>query len=71
MSAERLSMRMLREVLRLSLCNKLSQRAIARSCQLSTSTVHGYVVRAKLAQLKWPLPSVLDDNTALAAKVPQ
>lgn len=61
MSAERLSMRALREVLRLFLEQKLSQRAIARSCCISSSTVNGYVGRAKVAKLTWPLPDELDD----------
>ena len=54
-------MRALREVLRLFLEQKLSQRAIARSCCISSSTVNGYVGRAKVAKLTWPLPDELDD----------
>lgn len=67
MSAERLSMRMLREVLRLTLALGASQRAVARSCGLSSSTVNGYVARARVAKLEWPLPTELDDDTALTA----
>jgi len=65
LSAERLSMRMLREVLRLYLALGATQRAISRSCTLSVSTVNGYVGRAKVAKLKWPLPAELDDDLAL------
>jgi transposase len=65
LSAERLSMRKLREVLRLSLALKLGPRAIERSCKISSSTVSGYVGRAKVARLVWPLPPELDDDAAL------
>jgi len=58
-------MRMLREVLRLYLALGATQRAISRSCTLSPSTVNGYVGRAKVAKLKWPLPAELDDDLAL------
>lgn len=66
MSAERLSMRALREVLRLYLEKGASQRAIARSCCISPSTANSYVGRAKVARLTWPLPSELDDDEALS-----
>lgn len=58
-------MRMLREVLRLYLALGATQRSISRSCTLSVSTVNGYVGRAKVAKLKWPLPAELDDDLAL------
>jgi len=64
LSTERLSMRKLREVLRLSLDLGLGPRAISRSCELSPSTVSGYVGRAKVAKLVWPLSAELDDDTA-------
>ena len=65
MAAERLSMRKLREILRLHLELGLSARAIARSCSLSPSTVGGYLSRAKVAKLSWPLPPELDEDGAL------
>jgi transposase len=65
LSAERLSMRKLREVLRLSLAIGLGPRAISRSCDISSSTVSGYLGRAKVAKLTWPLPPELDDDAAL------
>lgn len=65
MAAERLSMRKLREILRLHLELGLSARAIARSCSLSPSTVSGYLSRAKVAKLSWPLPPELDEDGAL------
>ena len=69
MSTERLSMRKLREVLRLSLDLGLGPRAISRSCELSPSTVSGYVGRAKVAKLVWPLSAELDDDTTLERRL--
>jgi len=61
MPAERLSMRKVREVLRLSWACGLSSRQVARSCGLGRTTVGEYVRRAKGAGLCWPLPEGLDD----------
>ena len=58
-------MRMLREVLRLFLALGVSQQAIARSLSVSPATVNGYVGRARVAKLGWPLPTELDDDAAL------
>ena len=66
MPAERLSMRKLREFLRLHFENKLSARAIARSIQVSPSTAQGYVSRVRAAGLTWPLPPELDSDEALS-----
>jgi transposase len=54
-------MRKLREVLRLIHEAGLGQRQVARSLQLSPSTVAEYRRRAALAGLAWPLPEGLDD----------
>ena len=54
-------MRKVREVLRLYFAAKLSIRAIARSLGSSPSTVGGYLRRAKVAGLIWPLPASLDE----------
>ena len=61
MPGERLSMRKIREVLRLRLGHGLSQRAVAQSLRLSQGAVHGYMARARRAGLGWPLPDGLDD----------
>lgn len=61
MSAERLSMRKLREILRLHYDRALSQRAIARSCGVGASTIADYLSRAKAAKLTWPLDPSVDD----------
>ena len=59
MPGERLSMRKIREVLRLRLGHGLSQRAVAQSLRLSQGAVHGYMARARRAGLGWPLPARL------------
>ena len=65
MTAERLPMRKLRDIIRLSLECGMSGRAIARSCLLSPSTVADYLGRIKLARLTWPLSPELDSDEAL------
>ena len=60
MPRERLSMRKVREVLRLHSLG-VSGREIARTLQLGGGTVSEYLARAKVAGLDWPLPDDLDD----------
>jgi transposase len=62
MAQERLTMRKIAEVLRLKECG-LSNRAIARSCSISHSTVAEYVQRAQQAGLHWPLPADMGEDT--------
>jgi transposase len=54
-------MRTIREVLRLKWQCKLPDRDIAASCRIGATAVRGYVRRAKLAGLYWPLPDTLQD----------
>lgn len=61
MPAERLSMRKIKEVLRLKFELGLRHRQIARSCSINHSTVADYVRRAEAAGLGWPLPAELDE----------
>jgi transposase len=61
MAAERLSMRKLREALRLHFELNLSSRKIAKACQASPSTIQGYLGRVAVAKLTWPLPPEIDD----------
>src|SRR6478735_4471415 len=63
MPGERLSMRKIREVLRLRLGQGLPQRAVAQSLRLSQGAVHGYMARARRAGLGWPLPDGIDAAT--------
>ncbi len=68
MPALRLSMRRLREILRLKYDCGLSHRAIGRGCGVGAGTVSEYLQRARQAGLTWPLPEDLDD-AALEARV--
>ena len=56
MARTKLTMRQIRELLRLKHQNQLSIREIARSCGLPTSTVGDYLKRAEAAGIGWPLP---------------
>jgi transposase len=58
---KRMSMRKTREVLRLYFELKLRQRQIARSANVSQSTVHAYVERFRAAGLNWPLPPEMSE----------
>jgi transposase len=48
-------MRKIQEILRLHFEQKLGQRQIARSANVSQSTVHEYLARFQAAGLRWPL----------------
>ena len=62
MPAERLSMRKIKEVLRLKFELGLGNRQIARSCSINHNTVADYLRRATAAGLdRWPLPSDVDE----------
>lgn len=68
MPAKRLSMRKIREILRLKYECEKSIRDIAKSCSVGRSTVSDYLLRARSAGFTWPLPSDIDD-TALEQKL--
>ena len=59
---ERLSMRKVKEILRLKWEQRLTNRAIARSCSIGRTTVGEYLHRAAAAGLTWPLPEELDEG---------
>jgi transposase len=61
MPQERLSMRKIREVLRLS-AGGLSKRKIAVSLGISATAAGECIRRARQAGLSWPLPEELDDT---------
>ena len=61
MPAERLSMRKIREVLRLHFVCGLSKRRIAQAVGVGMTSAGEYVARARRAGLGWPLPDGLDD----------
>jgi transposase len=62
MAKARLSMRKIKEVLRLKHHGALSRRQIAQICQISRSTVADYLYRAEKAGIGWPLPQDLTDG---------
>ena len=62
MPAKRLSMRKIKEVLRLCWGQGLSKRQTAISCGIPRPAVDGYLRRAQAAGLSWPLPVELDDG---------
>src|SRR2546428_3783629 len=55
-------MRKIREVLRLRFELRLGQRAIARACSISQSTVHEYLNRTAAAGVVWPLGEEWDEQ---------
>lgn len=61
MAARRLSMRKIREILRLKYEQECSVRQIAQSCNVSIGIVSNYIARARGAGLTWPLPPDCDD----------
>ncbi len=70
MPAKRLSMRKIREMLRLCWSERLSYRAAGASVGCSPTTVSGCVQRAEAAGLSWPLDEELDDGTLEALLYP-
>ena len=53
MPNRRLSLRKIKEILRLKLECGISEREISRSCQVSRSTIADYLRRATAAKLTW------------------
>jgi len=62
MAKERLSMRKLREVLRLKFDCHLTNRQIGKSCSISHVTVGKYLDLAQKADISWPLDNNLSDS---------
>ena len=63
LSMKSLSMRKLKEVLRLRFVLELGQRQIARSCSIEQGTVYEYLKRAQAAGVTtWSLPEGWDDR---------
>ena len=70
MPGKRLSMRNIKEVLRLKFEVGLSGRQIAESCGIGRTTVREYLSRVKRAGLPWPLPASMTDGELEAALFP-
>src|SRR5581483_12022889 len=65
--ARRLSVRKIKEVLRLKFSVGLGLRAIARSCSIGLGTAHEYLQRAEAAGVTWPLGEDWDEDRLEAA----
>jgi transposase len=63
MANRRLSMRKIKEVLRLKWKHNCSNKQIAKSCNISRSTVRDYLRRYEASGLSWPIDPELDDTT--------
>jgi len=61
MPAKRLSMRKIKDVLRLKFEAGLAQRQIARSCRLGKTTVSECLARFERSGLSWPAAGELDE----------
>ena len=61
MAARRLSMRKIREVLRLHYEKGLSAREIARSLDIGRGTIRNYLDRVEQVGLSWPFASEIDE----------
>ena len=62
MPKERLSMRKIKELLRLKFESGLSIRQISTSLRLGVGSVHEYLSRVRVAGLSWPLPEGLTEE---------
>jgi transposase len=65
MAKPTLTMRQIKEILRLKYQHQLSIREIARSCGLAVSTVADYIRRANAAGIGWPLAEELSEPALL------
>lgn len=70
MSRRKLSMRKIKEVLRLKWSCGVSGRRIAKSCHISRSAVADCIHRAQAAGLSWPLPDGMNDTQLEALLYP-
>ena len=61
MPAERVSMRKIRDVLRLTQAMGMSRRLVGEATGIGKTAVGDYVRRAAVAGLSWPIPDGIDD----------
>jgi len=62
MPGARLSVRKIREILRLKFDLKRSNREVGRACRVSAGTVWDVMHRLKASGLQWPVPDHLSDE---------
>ena len=60
MSKVKLTMKKIKDVLRLKHSMNLSQQAIADATGVPRSTVRDYLLRANAADISWPLPEEME-----------
>ena len=61
-AAKRVTMRKIRDILRLKFAGELSIRQIHRSTKVSVGAIQKLLVRAGELDLSWPLPDNMDDS---------
>ena len=66
MAQARLSMRKIKDVLRLKYEAHFSDRQIAAAIGSSRSTVQECLRRCRVADIPWPLPEALDESALMA-----
>ena len=71
MSAKRITMRQLRELLRLRYEAKLSMRQINASTKISVGKIQSILKQAEALDLQWPLPDEMDDRELAQKFYPQ
>src|ERR1035437_6097366 len=62
MTQERLTVKKIKEIMRLKYEAKLSNRVIAGACKVSNSTVGEYLKRAEAAGIHWPLGEIGEEE---------
>ena len=62
MARKRMSIRVIKEILRLRFSRNLSIRLISQSVNRSSTAVHNMVRKAEKANLCWPVPEDIDDD---------
>lgn len=62
MPSEKLSMRKIKEILRLHYEQHRSQREISRSVDIGLGSVSHYLKRASISKISWPLPNGISDQ---------
>ena len=70
MPQERLSMRKIKDVLRMHSFG-LAQSQIARSCSIGQSTVSEYIKAAEAAGIQWPAAADWEESKLAAALMPK
>ena len=71
MKGRKKSMRTVREMLRLHFEHDLSQRAIARACSVSPTTVGDHLDRIRHSGLSWSAVVALDDSSLRTVLFPE